>query len=306
MLQRPFTRIGNGEVYVSYPQQKDVVKAGRVPRVVLLCGWMNAQLPHLHRFTEMYHQIYPSATQILVRAVLKTMFVELPANKAFVQPVVKLLHEADINAYDPPESSGLLVHALSNGGGLTLTYLAHALADTRPTPSPNASALPAQAIIYDSVPSTANFKTFFSFCLAVVPPSLRTVVKPLLVPAYVGTTVYKHTIDRRPDMLEVLRQGISDNRLIPQGVPQVFIYGDKDALTPPDSVESYITESKQRLDREGLDGSRLITAEKYIGSSHVSHAKNDLKRYWEAVMRAWEASCRNGGGYSDGRMQARL
>ncbi|QRW05753.1 hypothetical protein RhiLY_04752 [Ceratobasidium sp. AG-Ba] len=295
-LRRPFTQIGNSDVYVSYPEQRDLDKAGRAPRVIIIFGWMGALLPQLYRFTETYHRIYPSATQILIRVYRRAMFSELPSNKTYVQPAVKLLHEAGINAYDPPKSSGLLVHAISNGGAMTQTYLAHCLADDRPAPSPKASALPAQALIYDSVPSEATLSTFLNFFTTGIPsPTLRTIAKPLLLPAYTGMLAYKHTIDRRPDIFTTLRAEMSDERLMPQRAPQLYIYGDIDLLTPAESVERYIAGKKEALDREGVEADKIVTVEKYEASPHVSHAKRDPQRYWTAVIELWEASYRDSG-----------
>ncbi|QRV76856.1 hypothetical protein RhiJN_19701 [Ceratobasidium sp. AG-Ba] len=295
-LRRLFTQVGSSDVYVSYPEQRDAEKAGRAPRVIIIFGWMGAPLSQLYRFTETYHQIYPSATQILIRVYRRAMFSELPSNKAQVRPAVKLLHDAGINAYDPPESSGLLVHAISNGGAMTQTYLAHCLSDNRPAPSPKASALPAQALIYDSVPSEATLSTFLNFFTTGIPsPALRTIAKPLLLPAYAGMLAYKHTIDRRPDMFTTLRAEMSDERLMPQRAPQLYIYGDIDLLTPAGSVEKYIASKKEVLDREGVEADQIVTVEKYEASPHVSHAKRDPKRYWAAVIEVWETSCRDSG-----------
>ncbi|QRV91682.1 indole-diterpene biosynthesis protein PaxU [Ceratobasidium sp. AG-Ba] len=231
------------------------------------------------------------------------MFSELPSNKTYVQPAVKLLREAGVNAYDPPESSGLLAHAISNGGAMTQTYLAHCLADTRPTTSSKASALPAQALIYDSVPSEFTLSTFWNFFTIGVPSStLRTIAKLLLIPAYAGMKVYKNMIDRRPDMFTTLRAEMSDERLIPQRVPQLYIYGDIDLLTPAWSVEKYLSTKKEVLDREGVEADQIVTVEKYEASPHVSHAKKDPKRYWTAVVKVWEASCRDNGGRSRPRL----
>ncbi|KAG8743410.1 hypothetical protein FRC10_012075 [Ceratobasidium sp. 414] len=312
-IQRPFKQIDNTDVYVSYPQSKDVDTTGKAPRVILLFGWMEASLQQLYRFTEMYHELYPSATQILVRVYRKSLFVELPTNastndptfarpifeneqKLYVLPVVKLLHDAGINAYDSPATSGLLVHSISNGGALAQTYLAHCLADARSAPSPNTPSLPAQAIIYDSLPSTVGFKVFLDFfSTGISSPALRLIAKTLLLPAYVGTAVYRNTIDRRPDNFTTLRAELSDAKLMPQRAPQVYIYGDADLLTPAESVEKFTDGMKERLRKEGVDPDKVVRVEKFVQSAHVSHAKNDSKRYWDAVVRTWEASYRDNG-----------
>ncbi|KAG8709583.1 hypothetical protein FRC09_000578, partial [Ceratobasidium sp. 395] len=309
-IQRPFTQVGDTDVYVSYPLSGGVGGEGRgetAPRVILLFGWMGAKMPQLHRFTEMYHKLYPSATQILVRTFIKSLFAELPTNKLYVLPVVKLLHEAGIHAYDSPTTSGLLVHSISNGGAMAQTYLAHCLSDTRPSPSvspntPMPSALPAQALIYDSLPSTISLPVFLGFFSnGIAPPALRLLAKTLLLPAYVGTAAYRNTIDRRPDTFTTLRSELSDARLIPQSVPQVYMYGDADELTPAESVEKFTDGVRERLRaerkgvrEEGLD--EVVRIEKFARSTHVSHAKNDPKRYWDAVVRTWETSSQSAEG----------
>ncbi|KAG9085138.1 hypothetical protein FRC06_003717, partial [Ceratobasidium sp. 370] len=189
-LQRSFSRIGDSNVYVSYPPvgvKQDGGHVGKPPRVILIFGWMEAGLPQLYRLTERYHELYPSATQIIIRAHLKLLFVELPINKLSVLPAVKLLQEAGIHAYDPPESSGLLVHTMSNGGGMCQTHLAHCLADTR-APTTHA-ALPAQALIYDSLPGKLSMSIFTNYYAAAVPfAPLRLAAKVLVcAPAYAAT-----------------------------------------------------------------------------------------------------------------------
>ncbi|KAG8762222.1 hypothetical protein FRC12_009141 [Ceratobasidium sp. 428] len=293
-LQRPFSRIGDSNVYVSYPPAgvcQNNRAAGKAPRVILICGWMEAKLWRLHRFTEKYHEIYPSATQILIRAHLKTLFVELPTNKLSVLPAVKLLQDAGIHAYDPPESSGLLVHAFSNGGGIYLTHLAHCLADTRPPTS--YPSLPAQAIIYDSLPGKLTMNIFTTYYADLVPfAPLRLAVKAFVIaPAYAATVAYRHTIDRRPDTLTALRTHLSDPKLVPQHVPQTYIYSDIDELAQMEYVEEFIDGVKERLRSKGVGVDEVVKAEKFIGSPHILHAKHDPKRYWDAVVRTWEQSC---------------
>ncbi|QRV76855.1 indole-diterpene biosynthesis protein PaxU [Ceratobasidium sp. AG-Ba] len=294
-LQRPFQRVDDTEVYVSYPQKSNVDSANGAPRVILVLGWMEASLSQIHKFTEAYHQIYPSATQIVVRAVIKQLFSELSTNKPYVLPVIKLLHDAGIRAYDRPETSGLLVHTISTGGAMSQMYIAHCLADTCPAPPPKGSALPAQAVVYDSVPSIISYSVFFEFfTTGLKSPVLRTIAKPFLVPAYAGAQLYKHTIDRRPDTFATTRSEMSNSSLVPQDITQVYIYGSADLLTPPESVEKYVVDKKERLRKEGVNGDRVIRAERFEGSPHVSHAKVDSKRYWKVVMETWESSLWNG------------
>ncbi|QRW05754.1 hypothetical protein RhiLY_04753 [Ceratobasidium sp. AG-Ba] len=293
-LQRSFERVDNAEVYVSYPQTTDVEKASRAPRVVLILGWMDASLSQIHRFTEVYHHIYPSATQIVVRAVVKQLFCELSTNKTYVLPVVRLLHDAGIRAYDRPETSGLLVHTISTGGAMSQMCIARCLADTRPAPSPKASSLPAQALVYDSVPSSISFAIVSKFFkTGLTSPVFHTISKPLMVQAYATAQLHKHTIDTQGDVFAIARSEMSNSSLVPQDIAQAYIYGSMDLLAPPEGIERYVADKKERLRKEGVNGDRVIRAERFEGSPHVSHAKTDPKRYWKVVMETWESSIWN-------------
>ncbi|QRV91684.1 hypothetical protein RhiJN_19702 [Ceratobasidium sp. AG-Ba] len=277
-LQRPLKRVDDTEVYVSYPQITDVGKASGAPRVVLILGWMEASLSQIHRFTEAYHQIYPSAIQIVVRAVIKQLFSELSTNKAHILPVIKLLHDAGIRAYDRPETSGLLVHTISTGGAMSQMYIARCLADTRSTPYPKGSALPAQAVVYDSVPSAISFSVVSKFFkTGLTSPVFHAISKPLLVQAYATAQLHKDTVDTQADIFAIARSEMSNISLVPQDISQVYMYGSMDLLAPPDGIERYVADKKERLRKEGVNGDRVIRAERFEGSPHVSHAKADPK-----------------------------
>jgi hypothetical protein len=173
------------------------------------------------------------------------------------------------------------------------TYLAHCLAGAH-LPSSHHPSLPAQAMIYDSLPSTVSFKVFNSFTTSgILSPSLRTAAKIILCPpAYAATMLYRSTIDRRPDAFTLLRADLDNPKLVPQHAPRTFIYSDVDDMTPMESVERYVDGVREQLRSEGLDADELVKLEKFVGSPHVSHAKMDPGRYWAAVVRTWEASYR--------------
>ncbi|KAG8702150.1 hypothetical protein FRC08_003663, partial [Ceratobasidium sp. 394] len=84
-------------------------------------------------------------------------------------------------------------------------------------------------------------------------------------------------------------------------VPQVYVYGDADGLTPAESVEKFTGGLRERLRGEGVDPDEVVRVEKFVQSAHVSHVKNDPRRYWDVVVRTWEASCRG-----DGKLRCKL
>ncbi|KAG8764086.1 hypothetical protein FRC12_008284 [Ceratobasidium sp. 428] len=134
------------------------------------------------------------------------------------------------------------------------------------------------------------FTTYYADLVPFAP--LRLAVKAFVIaPAYAATVAYRHTIDRRPDTLTALRTHLSDPKLVPQHVPQTYIYSDIDELTQMEYVEEFIGGVKERLRSKGVGVDEVVKAEKFIGSPHILHAKHDHKRYWGAVVRTWEQSC---------------
>ncbi|QRW19637.1 hypothetical protein RhiXN_01043 [Rhizoctonia solani] len=293
---RVFKRIDESDVYVSYPN--DASKgddAGRgqakAPPVILVFGWMDAQLPHLYKYTEQYNKIYPGATQILVRAHQSFFWKGEAANRASVFPAIKLLRDAGINEHTAAEKSGLLVHTFSNGGALAQTSLARIIAKSLP-PDATTSALPAQAFIYDSLPGILDLRiTILAFTAPIRSPIFRSLAKVAFGAIYVIGTVWRNTIGHllgQEDAFTRLHRELNEPRLLPQHVPRTYIYSDVDDIIPSESVEGHAKKARELIG--GNAGAELVRLAKFEGSMHVSHARKDGKRYWEEVKRTWEAS----------------
>ncbi|CAE6436380.1 unnamed protein product [Rhizoctonia solani] len=295
-VERSFTLIPGSNVYISYPSttvgdNKDTNGERRKdPRVVLLFGWMGAQLPHLYKYTEQYNRLYPSATLIIVRAHANYFWRNETARKAAVLPVIKLLRDAGIHENTTAETSGLLVHTFSNGGALNETTLARTIADTLRSTT-DIPAIPAQALIYDSLPGVLNIRvTLLAFTAAIRSPAFRTIAKSLLGILYVlgATWGYLESIvfGQKEDLVTKLKRELNEPKLLPQHIPRTYIYSDVDELIPAESVEGH---AKKARDLIG-GGADVVNLVKFQGSPHVAHARKDPRRYWDTIVRTWEAS----------------
>ncbi|KDN34311.1 hypothetical protein RSAG8_12605, partial [Rhizoctonia solani AG-8 WAC10335] len=256
--QRIFNRVDGSDVYVSYPidvpkgESADQGKT-KSPPVVLLFGWMDAQLPHLYKYTEQYNKIYPAATQILVRTHQSYFWKKETAKRASVFPAVKLLRDAGINEHTAAERSGLLVHTFSNGGALAQTSLARAISESLPS-NATASALPAQAFIYDSLPGILNLRvTALAFTAPIRSPALRSLAKIVVGAIYILGSFWRSTVGvilgQKEDTFTQLHRELNEPRLLSQRVPRTYIYSDVDELIPIQVAEvSYITKVVLILD----------------------------------------------------------
>ncbi|KAF8599236.1 hypothetical protein BDV93DRAFT_526185 [Ceratobasidium sp. AG-I] len=302
-LQRVFNRVNDSDVFVSHPPKTaDAQGTGseKAPSVILIFGWMDAQLPHLYKYTEKYHQMYPSAAQILIRTHQKYFWKGEAAQRAAISPAMKLLRDSGISPNNVAESSGLLVHTFSNGGALAETSLANCLAESAfpaaDSTSSSHSALPAQAFVYDSLPGVLSLGiTITAFTAPIRSAPLRAIAQVVFGTAYIVVTAWRYTfgalLGQGPDKFTLLHRELNDSRLIPHHVPRTYIYSDVDELIPAESVEGHAKKTKELLEKEGLD-SGLVRLVKFEGASHVAHARKDPKRYWETVVQTWEASYR--------------
>ncbi|KAG8736294.1 hypothetical protein FRC10_009479 [Ceratobasidium sp. 414] len=222
---------------------------------------LDAQPAHLYKYTEKYHNLYPSATQIL---------------KASVFPAVKLLRDLGINAGDSPESSGLLVHTFSN---------AHHLAETSQLP-PDHPALPVQAFIFDSLPGMIDLRiSVLAFTAPIRSPIARTLAKVYFGALYIASTVWRRTIgvllgqdQEGVAFFGRIHQDLSDPRLFPQHVPRAYMYSEADQLVQPENVERHARKTKESLDGSGMDPD-VVRLVKFEDSQRVSHARQDPQRY---------------------------
>ncbi|KAG8767114.1 hypothetical protein FRC12_006442 [Ceratobasidium sp. 428] len=294
-LARTFDRIESSDVYVSYPP-KDLVRpistSVKAPAVILICGWMDAHPTHLYKYTEKYNQLYPSATQILVRSHQSYYWKGSAGKKASIFPAVKLLEDLDVKPGGSPESSGLLVHTFSNGGAVVLTSLAHHLSKTKWQQPP---ALPAQVLVLDSLPGIIDLHVAtLAFTAPIRSPIVRTLAKLYYGALYFGNTFWRRIILRDKQSTAFfgrIHQDLNDPNLLPQHIPRTYMYSNTDQLVQLQVVESHAEKTKQHLEALGKR-SDMVRLVKFEGSQHVSHARLDPGRYWDAVTRTWDASCR--------------
>lgn len=161
-----------------------------------------------------------------------------------------------------------------------LTTLADAIGatQTQTTPSP----IPARAAIFDSCPGDGNFKNAMNaFSAPIRNPYLKSMARGSV---FVGLSLgwLYNFISRQADFFRRLQSQLLDPQVLSHRVPRTYIYSESDDIIAYRAVEEH-AEAARKL---GID----VRMEKYEDSSHVSHARKDPVRYWEAVKDAWTRS----------------
>ncbi|KAG8924432.1 hypothetical protein FRC01_011517 [Tulasnella sp. 417] len=272
VLTRLFDRIpGAPNALISRPAT-GVVASKDEPELILIFGWMDAQLQHIHKYTETYHNLYPGATQIIVRSFSQWWWTGTETSIEGTLPIAKLVNET----YNPQRT---LIHAFSNGGMLSLADLTkglHRLTGRTDLP------LPARTVIFDSCPGDSNFSGGVkAFTGGIKNPIVRNIAGALVVSTISLYWLYI-TAAGIEDPFVTMRKRLQDPAFLPPTASRTYIYSKIDELVPSQAVEQHAQESKKL----GMD----VVLEAYDNTPHVNHLRQNPDRYWAIVKNAWTRS----------------
>jgi len=262
-------------VYTAAPVQPYAMQNENGPRVILIFGWMDAQVSHTIKYMDSYAKLYPHASQILVRSRQSYFWSGRKAKEASLAPAIDLLRKEGVFQ---PSAPSILVHIFSNGGAFQLFELSRMLKSSDlPSGRPSAAVL-----IFDSVPGKMDLSTSLSAFLAPVRSTLARIVItiPLTIIYCVLFTIM--SITRKRPLFDEMRDELNRAQVLPwtnAKTPRLYIYSDTDELVRHDAVAEHITQAKVL----GLN----VRAEYFKGSQHVAHARKDQDRYWAAVKQVW-------------------
>ncbi|KAA1467162.1 hypothetical protein DENSPDRAFT_832139, partial [Dentipellis sp. KUC8613] len=261
----------------------------RTYRLVIIFGWMSAQVPHLLKYTQEYEKLYPYATQIVVRSEPSFFFKGRAAQEAQAEPLIDCLEQIGYlepqgkSLAAPVQHPRILVHAFSNGGASQAVLLSDVL-KTRSLAAPTSSvrSIPS-ALILDSTPGNSKLSTAVTaFTVQIRNPLLRYPTMLFMAVGLAFIFVYTSLLGHERT-IDVLRRRLLDPALFPwthQETPRLYVYSEHDKLVPCDSVRAHVREAKGR----GYE----VAVEEFGDSAHVAHARTDPKRYWAAVKSIWE------------------
>lgn len=150
-------------VYVAHADSRAAPVIAPAPSVILICGWMDAQLRHVYKYVEPYRRLFPNVPVVIMLSTVNSCFLsstrEWQKNAAIVQ---RILREAGKLAYEkaPNEPQTVFIHGFSNGGLISLDSLMEHMDDSSPTfPQPVGS-------VFDSLPGFDSARTTLSAVIA--------------------------------------------------------------------------------------------------------------------------------------------
>ncbi|KAG2031262.1 hypothetical protein BDR03DRAFT_876363, partial [Suillus americanus] len=254
--------------------------------VILIFGWMGAQLRYLQSYTHAYTKLYPNASQIVVRCNSDVFWSTVSTMQWRLVPVIDAL-----GALHCLPSSGspsaqrrprILTHVFSNGGGcLQMTHLGRMLQQKYGSVSAQWSFT--SALILDSCPTTVDLNTMKRVFSAMVQnPIFRTVVLTFVSMVYFIRSCLSLLFGKRMVLGSDIHIDMRNPRVLPwMGLhtPRLYLFSRKDKPIPWKEVVHHAKAVKER----GMD----VWCELFEESEHVAHMRVEPERYWSSVQEVW-------------------
>ncbi|KAE8381285.1 hypothetical protein BDV26DRAFT_95992 [Aspergillus bertholletiae] len=300
----PELRKLSDDVYVYDPRLGsfgDNPNSARDPTVIVLYTWADAHVRLVQKYFQGYKDLYPSTKIIIVMAkTMKTFFAGQETNQAVVREMV--VKELWPLSSRKPSTSGelpetlqyrgtsqprILMHAFSNSGGVNLEATALVWHSLQRSVGQSIGPLPIHGLILDSTPGGSSFPREFhrwtagvALGFAFLPGLLAKLVAAIIVLLRFGIP----GLFGRENLAVRGRRVVNSPDYIPTTSARLYLYSDADPLIGDKDVESHGHQATAK-------GYRHIELEKFQGSGHVAHMRQDPKRYWAAIARFWDKSC---------------
>jgi hypothetical protein len=240
------------------------------PDLILLPSWLDAAPRHIAKYTRGYQTLYPSARILLLTTALADVTIHTRAAEALrLEPTLSLLTSL-------PPHTGILLHSFSNGGAYTVNLLARLyLART-------GHILPVSAQILDSAPGHGHYgrtATALALGLPRSPVVLR-YVGLVMLHLFLAAYYVAKTASGGRNKVEVMREGLLDQRYWDGEVPRAYVYSKDDKMVAWGDVLEHAGMAQRA-------GWKRVSVEEFEGSAHCGHLLVDEGRYWGIVERVW-------------------
>ncbi|KAF2966277.1 hypothetical protein GQX73_g7299 [Xylaria multiplex] len=247
------------------------------PKLIILAAWMDARDVHITKYTTHYQSIYPNATILLLKFVMKEAMLAPVASNA-VQPAVWYLRSMINSGELSPTSAHpeILVHVFSNGGSTSMQnmYVNYGRLFGQPFPS--------HCIVFDSCPGLHAFSSSYNALIAGFPRGLlRFIVAPFIILMILASWLWHIPFGfiAGEDFLTKNARVLNDPKLVKQ-TNRTYIYGKADTMVDWRHIEKHARQAQSK----GF----IVRKELFENSPHVAHMRTDSQRYWLIVEETWK------------------
>jgi hypothetical protein len=246
---------------------------------------MGARNAHIAKYTAEYQRLFPSSRILVIS--FKWTYV-LSHSHDNLRPAAEIIHAEAVAAKreGKEDEARMLIHMFSNGGAGTMRHLLETVRELRdPNGKPNGHlTVPRHVFISDSAPGYFHWMNAYSAMASNFPRWVRPLVHVWII---IGWVLY--ILPGRPTWFENNAHGCREADFLAQQTRRLYLYGNKDIMVDPSDIEDDAATVKKMVEGGKVRGrGPVVSLELFEGSSHVSHARTDFKRYWTAVEGAWK------------------
>lgn len=258
-------------------------------QLVIVCSWTDAQQKHIARHLQLHKAITPRAKILLIQTTFVTLIKPYAWQRASLQAAAQYIIEnawTDTQLDSSPgrgphqqvhgrrsSKTKILLHSLSNGGGLTATQLLILLREVTHAP------FPLIGIIMDSSPDSGSYKQSHNAMVSAQPPSRpRRAAFSLLAHAALIPIWVSYAVGGQENSQLEMRRIILDRDYV--GTSNIrYVYSKSDQITDWRDVLVHAEEAR---------GKGWLVEEHKLGeSSHCAHVRSDPELYAAIVRQLW-------------------
>lgn len=260
-------------------------------QLVVICSWMDAQEKHLSRYIQLHHEISPGARILLVQSSAAMLVSPYAWQRAALKPAVQYIidnalipscilrdlkqqtqktHQLSKKKIDT-NSTNILLHSFSNGGGLTATQILFLLREATHMP------LPLVGVVLDSSPNGGGYAQTHHAIVVSQPKSQRAMVSLLAHAALLPKWVIYAT-GHKENSQEVMRKTFLDSEYMAT-TNVSYVYSKDDQITNWKDVHLHAEEARAKgwhVDENLLES-----------SPHCGHIRTQGEMYAAVVKRIW-------------------
>ncbi|KNG52047.1 indole-diterpene biosynthesis protein [Stemphylium lycopersici] len=246
------------------------------PSLVLICTWTGARPRHIAKYTTKYQTLFPSSLIMVVTTTAKDLcFRSSERKQERMKPAVERLSSYK-SISGSTHDNGILLHVFSEGGSNKACELAEAYYNITQT------RIPVSAMCLDSTPGRPHYLRLCKALNKSLPqvPILRH-ASLLLASGVLGCIwfFYKHIKGPENNVITRTRRRLQDDRYLDSAAPRCYLFSKNDNLIAWKDVGEHAEEARA--------AGSSVTDVLFEVSGHVDHAKQEPRRYWDAVVTTW-------------------
>ncbi|KUI72783.1 Transmembrane protein 53-B [Cytospora mali] len=259
------------------------------PSLIILCTWLGgATSKRIERYTQQYHNTWPSSSILLIRTSLLNYVARSERSlHRRLRPAHREIRRIAIDACSNPTCTkpavvdgGILLHMFSQGGANIATHLVTSLNSILATMGRDIP-LPLRQIVLDSCPGDPDINSSYAAAAHSLPGAhpLRPLGCAVLYVMVASLLGLEATGIRKP-LARVMRAQLNDPGIFSPRAARLYLTSRADKIVDARHVEAHA----QQAAAIGLKTEILA----FNKAGHCSLILEDGSAYWDAIVSSWE------------------